>query len=126
MSKTIEVAVPDEIFVKLAERAGDAGVSLPELIAKELERVAAEPLQSGQWSHSEAVHWINDRAPADFEQRTDNVYHPEEEPSLTYDELIGELRQLKPWTFGGRTAADLVRDSREERDQQLDDAVRRR
>lgn len=42
--KTIQIRdVPDDVYAGLVRRAGEDGVSVPELLRKEAERVAARP-----------------------------------------------------------------------------------
>lgn len=44
MSKTIQIRdVPDEDYAALVRRAGEAGVTVPELLRREVARLAARP-----------------------------------------------------------------------------------
>ena len=44
MSKTVQIRdLPDDVYAGLAQRAVEAGVSVPELLRAEAERLAARP-----------------------------------------------------------------------------------
>ncbi|HEX2212904.1 MAG TPA: hypothetical protein VHH12_05525 [Mycobacterium sp.] len=46
--------------------------------------------------------------------------------ALTPDELLERLRQIPPLDLGNLTAADIIREAREERTDQILDAISRR
>ena len=44
MSKTIQIRdVPDEVYQRLAQRAAETGISVPELLRREVEKLASRP-----------------------------------------------------------------------------------
>ncbi|HEX8408672.1 MAG TPA: hypothetical protein VF883_07405 [Thermoanaerobaculia bacterium] len=47
-------------------------------------------------------------------------------PILTADALLERLRQIPPLDLGNLTAADIIREGREERTNQIIDAITRR
>ena len=89
MAKTLEItSVPDELHDALVERARAEGVSISELVVREIEK-----------------HVV---------------------PEMSPDGLLERLRRIPPVDLGSLTAADLVHEGREERTDQILDALRRR
>ncbi len=89
MAKTIEIsAVPDELRDALLARAEKQGLSVSELVLRELEKQVSR--------------------------------------EMTPDELLERLRRIPPLDLANLTTADLIREGREERTDQILDAISRR
>ena len=89
MSRTLEITgVPEELHDALTARAQQEGVSVSELVLRELEKQVV--------------------------------------PGIEPEELLARLQRLPRVDMGDLTAADLVREGREERVNRIIDAVARR
>ena len=89
MARTLEVRdVPDELHDALESRARREGVTVSELVVRQLETQVAR--------------------------------------GISPDELLGRLQRLPQVDFGELTAAELIREGREERTDQILDAISRR
>lgn len=86
MGKTVEI--PDHLHEALVSRARMEGVSVTELVSRELEKQVTQ--------------------------------------ELSPDELLERLRRIPPLDLGNLTSADLIREGREERTDQILDAISRR
>lgn len=63
MPKTIQIRdLDDDVYASLLRRAGEAGVSVPELLRREATRIAARPSVSEWLAHTR-------RRPADIDPR---------------------------------------------------------
>jgi hypothetical protein len=89
MSRTLHVTdVPDKLHEALESRARQDGVSVSELIVRQLQEQASTPISA--------------------------------------DELLERLQRLPNVEWDGLTAAELIREGREERTDQILDAISRR
>ena len=89
MPRTLQVSdVPDELHEALESQARVEGVSVSELVVRQLEKQVAK--------------------------------------GISADELLERLQRLPKVDFGGLTAAELIREGREERTDQILDAIGRR
>ncbi len=83
MAKTVEI--PDQLHDALIERARKEGVSVSDLVARELEKQVTT--------------------------------------ALSPDELLERLQRIPPLDLGNLTSADIIREGREERTDQILDAI---
>ena len=86
MAKTVEI--PDRLHDVLSARAQMEGLSVSDLVSRELEKQVTT--------------------------------------ELSPDELLERLRRIPPLDLGNLTTADLIREAREERTDQILDAISRR